>query len=249
MKPKISIITACYNAEKFIEQTIQSVQNQTVTEWEWLLVDDGSTDNSVAIIQQYSSKDSRIIVIQESKNKGPAVARNKGIVKAAGDYLTFIDADDVWFPHFLEVNLNNIEDSFGFLCASYHMKDEWLQEDLGMLKVPNMATYSDILKTNTISCLTAFINIKQLGKELMPTIAYRQDMGLWLKYLKKIPYVTGIQQPLAIYRIRQNSHSRSKTNLLMHQWYFYRKVAGLSIVKSVYFFMWWVYYGVKKYYI
>lgn len=249
MKPRISIITACYNAELFIEQTIQAVQQQTISDWEWFIVDDGSTDTSVEIIESYRTNDKRINVISLAENRGPAVARNMGIKQANGTYLTFIDADDVWFPNFLEVNLMHIGNSFGFVCSSYQMKDELLQTDLGTLTVPLKATYSAILKTNTISCLTAFIDISILGKEYMPTVAYRQDMGLWLKYLKKIPCVIGIQECLAIYRIRENSHSRSKTNLLKHQWIFYRNVEQLSLIKSVYYFAWWVYYGIKKYYI
>ncbi len=249
MKPKISIITACYNAEKYIAQTILSVQKQTVSDWEWLIVDDGSTDKSVDIIQTYCNKDQRIKLMMQFENQGPAVSRNKAISIAQGKYMTFIDADDLWLPNFLEENLKHIDNSFGFLCASYGMKDEQLKTDLGILQVPKKASYSDILKTNTISCLTAFIDIDTLGKTYMPIVAYRQDMGLWLKYLKKIPYVVGIQECLAVYRIRENSHSRSKKNLLKHQWYFYRKVENLSLVKSAYFFTFWVYYGIKKYYI
>lgn len=249
MKPKISIITACYNAEKYIAQTILSVQKQTVSDWEWLIVDDGSTDKSVDIIQTYCNKDQRIKLMMQFENQGPAVSRNKAISIAQGKYMTFIDADDLWLPNFLEENLFKIGDSHGFLCASYQLYNEDLTRRYKDLKVPQKATYKDILKVNTIGSSTAFIDIKKLGKEWMPIVAYRQDMGLWLKYLKKIPYVVGIQECLAVYRIRENSHSRSKKNLLKHQWYFYRKVENLSLVKSAYFFTFWVYYGIKKYYI
>lgn len=248
MNPTVSIITACYNAEKFIEETINSVINQTYTNWEWIIVDDGSSDPSVDIIKEWTAKDPRIKMIALGVNAGPAIARNKGIELAKGTYLTFIDADDLWNSNFLEINLKRIDCTEGFLCASYEMYDEHLSTKLGELIVPPKAAYNSILKTNTVSCLTAFIDIDKLGKAYMPEIAYRQDMGLWLQYLKKINYVVGIQQCLAIYRIRKNSHSRSKMNLLKHQWYFYRKVAHLNWIKSLYFFMIWVLYGLRKYY-
>ena len=247
MNPLVSIITPCYNAEDFIEETIKSVQNQTFTNWEWFIIDDFSTDNSVSIIAEYAQKDTRIKLLPLQKNVGAAIARNKGIALAKGNYMTFIDADDVWKPHFLEENVARIAESEGFLCASYEMYDASLSLKLGELIVPEYVTYAAILKTNTISCLTAFIDISRLGKEFMPEIKYRQDMGLWLKYLKKINRVEGIPQSLAIYRIRKQSLSNNKINLLKHQWTFYRDVEHLSILKSSYYFTIWMYYGSKKY--
>lgn len=161
--------------------------------------------------------------------------------------MTFIDADDVWKPQFLAENIARIAQSEGFLCASYEMYDTTLTQKLGKLIVPQYASYSDILKTNTISCLTAFIDISRLGKEFMPEIKYRQDMGLWLKYLRKINRVEGIPQILAIYRIRKKSLSNNKINLLKYQWIFYREVENLSLFKSSYYFGIWMYYGAKKY--
>ena len=113
--------------------------------------------------------------------------------------------------------------------------------------VPEKATYNDILKQNSISCLTAFIDIERLGKLYMPNVTYRQDMGLWLQYLKKVKYVIGINEPLAIYRIRNNSHSRNKKKLLLPQWYFYRTVANLSVFKSIYYMIIWGINGLLKY--
>ncbi|NEW80510.1 MAG: glycosyltransferase family 2 protein, partial [Gelidibacter sp.] len=170
-----------------------------------------------------------------------------GIALAKGNYMTFIDADDVWKPHFLAENVARIAQSEGFLCASYEMYDATLTQKLGELIVPEYASYAAILKTNTISCLTAFIDISRLGKEFMPEIKYRQDMGLWLKYLKKINSVEGIQESLAIYRIRKQSLSSNKINLLKHQWTYYRNVEKLSVLTSGYYFSIWMYYGAKKY--
>ena len=247
MNPLVSIITPCYNAADFIEETIRSVQNQSFENWEWFIIDDFSDDSSVSIIAEYALKDARIKLLPRKNNAGAAIARNMGIALAKGKYMTFIDADDVWSHLFLAENIARIAQSEGFLCASYEMYDVSLKLKLGELIVPEHATYAAILKTNTISCLTAFIDISRLGKEFMPEIKYRQDMGLWLKYLKKIDRVEGIQQSLAIYRIRKQSLSSNKVNLLKHQWTFYREVENLSVLKSSYYFTLWMYYGSKKY--
>lgn len=247
MIPLVSIITPCFNAADFIAETIRSVQNQTFADWEWFIMDDFSDDASVSIIAEFAQLDARIKLLPLKRNSGAAIARNMGIALAKGKYMTFIDADDVWSPNFLAENVSRIAKSEGFLCASYEMYDEGLNRKLGQLIVPEFASYSAILKTNTISCLTAFIDISRLGKEFMPEIKYRQDMGLWLKYLKKINRVEGIPESLAIYRIRKQSLSNNKVNLLKHQWTYYRDVENLSIAMSSYYFTLWMYYGSKKY--
>lgn len=248
MNKLVSIITPCYNAQDYIADTIKSVQNQTYQDWEMLITDDGSTDNSVYIIEEIIKTDARIQLLK-NKKLGPAKARNTSIEKATGKYMAFLDSDDLWFPHFLETSIYYCDKSEGFVCASYEMRNDAMQKVYDDLIVPKKANYNDILKTNTVSCLTAFIDIERLGKLVMPLVMYRQDMGLWIQYLQKINFVNGIQEPLAIYRIREKSHSRNKKKLLQPQWYFYRKIANFSIVKSIYYMIIWAYYGVKKYYL
>lgn len=247
IKELVSIITPSYNSSKFIEETIASVQAQTYSYWEMLITDDGSTDNSFEIIKKICKKDSRIKLFS-IKNAGPAVARNNSIKHAKGKYIAFIDSDDLWMSEFLSTSIKFITKSEGFVFSSYKRCNETtLKEQYKDFIVPENVTYMDILKTNSISCLTAFIDIEKLGKEFMPEVLYRQDMGLWLKYLKKINYAKGIKETLAIYRIRDNSHSRNKKKLLKPQWYFYRHVENLSLVTSVYLMIVWGYRGFKKY--
>ena len=247
IKELVSIITPSYNSSKFIEETIASVQAQTYSYWEMLITDDGSTDNSFEIIKKICKKDSRIKLFS-IKNAGPAIARNNSIKHAKGKYIAFIDSDDLWMSEFLSTSIKFITKSEGFIFSSYKRCNETtLKEQYKDFIVPENVTYMDILKTNSISCLTAFIDIEKLGKEFMPEVLYRQDMGLWLKYLKKINYAKGIKETLAIYRIRDNSHSRNKKKLLKPQWYFYRHVENLSLVRSVYLMIVWGYRGFKKY--
>lgn len=248
MEGLVSIITPTYNSEAYIAQTILSVQNQTYQNWELIIVDDGSTDGTVAIISEIAQSDQRISFIRLPQNGGPAKARNAGIEQAQGKYMTFLDADDIWFPEFIEKSIQIIQKTeTHFVFSSYKRANESLEFVYSDFIVPEKVTYIDILKTNSISCLTAFIDIEVLGKKEMPDIFKRQDMGLWLQYLKEIPFAFGIQEPLAIYRIRENSLSRNKSKLLKYQWQFYREVEHLSVAASCYYMIHWMYRGFLKY--
>lgn len=248
MRELVSIITPTYNSEKYIKETISSVQNQTYTNWELILIDDFSNDETTTIIKELQREDSRIHLIESTVNSGPAISRNKGIAKVTGKYMTFLDADDIWFSDFIENSINTIKNTgIHFVFSSYKRSNEDLEFVYSDFIVPQKVTYYDILKSNSISCLTAFIDIEVLGKKFMPEVYKRQDMGLWLKYLKEIPYAHGILEPKAIYRIRENSLSRKKTDLIKYQWQFYRRVENLSIIDSSYYMVQWAVRGFMKY--
>ncbi len=248
MNKLVSIITPTFNSAKYIAETFQSVQNQTFQDWEWIIIDDGSSDETEIIVNSLKEKDNRIQFYKLEKNSGPAIARNTGIEKAKGNYMTFLDADDIWFPNFIENSIATINrTNVSFVFSSYRRSNENLEFVYSDFIVPNKVTYTDILKTNSISCLTAFLDIEKLGKKFMPIIRKRQDMGLWLKYLKEIPYAYGIQEPQAIYRIRENSLSRKKSDLIKYQWQFYREVEKLTVFQSIYYMLHWMYRGFMKY--
>jgi glycosyltransferase involved in cell wall biosynthesis len=248
MSALVSIITPSYNSAKYIAETIQSVQNQTYQNWEMIIVDDGSSDQTESVVLSIIQNDNRIQFHKLNHNSGPAVARNTGIEKASGDYMTFIDADDIWFPTFIENNIKTIQETgIPFVFSSYKRANEQLEFVYSDFIVPHKVSYTDILKSNSISCLTAFLDIKKLGKKYMPLIRKRQDMGLWLNYLKVIPFAHGIQETQAIYRIRENSLSRKKSDLIKYQWQFYRQVENLNVFQSAYYMLHWMYRGFMKY--
>lgn len=248
MNALVSIITPTFNSAKYIAETIQSVQNQSYSNWEMIIVDDASSDETVSMIKKIQQYEPRIILIQQPNNVGPAISRNKGIQKAVGKFMTFLDADDIWFEDFIENSIRTIQETgISFVFSSYRRANEALEFVYSDFIVPHKVTYTDILKTNSISCLTAFLDIEALGKKEMPIIHKRQDMGLWLKYLKEIPYAYGIQEPKAIYRIRKNSLSRKKSDLIKYQWKFYREVEKLSVFQSLYYLIHWAIRGFLKY--
>ena len=246
----ISIITPVHNSAPFIEATINSVLEQTYTHWEMILIDDCSEDQSVSIIETYVTKDPRFKLVLNKEKSGAGITRNKGISASNGQFITFLDSDDLWFPNFLEVSLKIcLDNSYEFVFSSYERKDEHLMPFLKDFIVPKRVSYEDVLKSCPISCLTAFIDIRRIGKHYMPELEKRQDWGLWLAVLKKIDYAHGIKQPLAVYRMRRNSVSRNKLKLIPYVWKVYREVENLSILKSFYLLTFWSLNGFKKYYI
>ena len=243
----VSIITPSYKSEKFISQTIKSVLKQTYQNWEMIIVDDVSPDNSNKIIEWYIKKDSRIKLIKLEKNSGPAITRNAGIKEAKGRYISFLDADDLWLPKKLEKQISFMnENDIVLSYSSYYSIDE-KDRNLGMFITKEQVNYSDLLKTNNIGCLTAIYDTAKIGKLFMPNIIKRQDYGLWLKILKIIGETKGIIEPLAIYRIRENSVSSNKFKAAKYQWKIYREVEKLGLVKSLYYFTYYVYNGIRKY--
>ncbi|OEY71866.1 glycosyltransferase family 2 protein [Salegentibacter salarius] len=246
----ISIITPVHNCEEYIAETIKSVQEQTYTFWELVLVDDCSSDSSVKIIKDLAKTDNRIKLISNEANSGPAVTRNKGIKIAKGDFITFLDGDDIWYSNFLQNSLSHcLNNNYEFVFASYKRLNEELQPLLNNFIVPEKVNYNQLLKACPIPCLTAFIDIRRIGKFYMPLMDKRQDWGLWLAILKEVDYAYGIKEPLAIYRMRKNSVSRSKRNVIPYVWQIYRQVEGFNILQSSYYFMHWAFNGFKKYYI
>lgn len=243
----VSIITPAYNCEDYIVDTIKSAQAQTYAQWEMIIVDDLSTDNTTAVVKEIMKTDDRVSLICLEKNQGAAVARNTAIEAAQGEYIAFLDSDDKWLPEKLEKQVHFMKHNNVMLSYSdYNVIDE-NDELLSTFKSPAQLTYHDLLKSCSIGCLTAMYDAKALGKVYMPIVRKRQDFALWLKILKKIDHAQGFNEVLAEYRVRNNSISANKFDAAKYQWRIYREVEGLNIFQSVYYFINYAYYGVKKY--
>ena len=206
----VSIITPSFNSANYICHTVESVLNQSYTNWELLIVDDCSTDNSREIIQSYVNKDSRIKLICLEKNSGAAVARNTGIEEARGRFIAFLDSDDTWHPEKLEKQLHfMLNNDYAFTYTQYHQVNE--NGDLiGDLYFPKRTNYHNLLKTCVIGCLTAMYDSHKIGKIYFPLIRKRQDYALWLKILKQIDYAYCVPMDLASYTVRSDSISANK---------------------------------------
>jgi len=241
---KCSIVMPCYNARAYIGMSIESVRQQSHTNWELLIVDDASTDESAAFIEQmYVRHDPRIRLLRLSVNSGAAVARNTGIAEAKGRFIAFLDSDDCWTPTKLEVQIAFMLAQHCPISFTAYTKRDVQGRHLSQVAVPARVDYAKLLKTNVIGCLTAMYDTSCLGKVYMPLIRKRQDFGLWLRILKLTQYAYGINVPLAHYTVRPNSISASKTAAAKHTWQLYREIEGLNLIKSSYYFFHYSYRG------
>lgn len=232
-----SIILPLYNASNFIDETLQSVLAQTYAHWELLVVDDVSTDNSLAIVQKYAAKDKRIKLLQHSKNAGAAQARNTGIKNATGRYIAFIDADDVWLPNKLEKQLQFMHtNNLAFTYASQILIDENGAEKGKFITIPEI-TYRSMLKTCWVGCCTAVYDTEKLGKQYFETQRGQEDYILWLQIIKQIGTSKGIIEPLAKYRAVSGAVSANKIAAAKRQWKVYRELEKLNLMQSSYYFI------------
>ena len=244
----VSIIMPSYNSEDFISEAIESVLKQSYLDWELLIIDDKSTDSTQKIMTDFANKDSRISYIIKDENSGPAKSRNLGIEKAKGRYIAFLDSDDRWDTVFLEKMVKFAEEKkYSFVFSSYRQMNEELSSCFSIFHVPEKINFNGVLKSCPISALAMLYDVKALGKEYMEDIS-REDVSLWLKLLKKTEYAWGLDEPLADYRIRQNSRSRNKFKILLQQWGVYRDYLKLSYIKSTYLIINWAVRSFKKYF-
>lgn len=240
----VSIITPTYNSVNTLLDVFNSVNSQTYDNWEWIVVDDCSNDSTVELLKSLSYSDKRIRVYVNQTNHGAGVSRNVGISKAKGQFIAFLDSDDLWHPEKLHKQIRFMTDNNIALSYTQYQKFD-STGDLGVVIPPDTVTYEQLLFSNVIGCLTAIYDVKQLGKKYMPTIRKRQDMGLWLIILKQVPKAYCLQENLAKYRV-DTGMTRNKFSVLKYQWQFYRKVVGLNIFRSAYTFLVYAYKGYKK---
>lgn len=207
----VSIVTPNYNCQKYIAETIESVLKQTYTNWEMLIVDDCSTDGSYETALEYSKKDTRIKVFRNENNLGAAVSRNKALDVANGEYIAFLDSDDLWLPEKLEKQIKFMQDNgCDFSFTEYDLIDENGKSLGKRAKVVKKLTYSKLLFHDYIGCLTAVYVHKKFATIRSYDIKSNNDYGLFLQILKKSEDALGYKISLAKYRVRKNALSRNK---------------------------------------
>ncbi|MGG3891250.1 glycosyltransferase family 2 protein [Metabacillus fastidiosus] len=238
-KSLVSIITPAYNASEFISETIDSVKAQTFSNWEMIIVDDCSSDHTREIVRKAVEKDKRIKLIELPQNGGPANARNVAINAAKGDFLAFLDSDDLWLPHKLERQLSFMEEhDIAFSYTMYQMMDQKGEKKVTLIHVPPSIVYKDLLKNTIIGTLTVMLDKRKTGNiQLFPARNCSEDYGLWLSILAKGITAYGINEELALYRKCENSLSSNKLKSALKTWNTYRKIERLNIFASCWYFM------------
>jgi teichuronic acid biosynthesis glycosyltransferase TuaG len=245
--PLISIITPVYKAEKYLGETIRSVKEQTYQNWELLLVNDQSPDNSRDLIISFAENDPRIRLIDLEENSGAAVARNTAINAAKGRYLAFLDSDDQWHPDKLEKQLEFMQkNDISFSFTGYEIIEQDGSKTGKIVQVPEKINYNQLLRNTIIGCLTVMLDRDKIQRVQMVNIRTRQDLVLWLDILKQGHIAYGINESLAYYRKVEGSISSNKLKAAKQNWKVYRNIEKLSLPKALMAFAGYAYNGYKK---
>lgn len=246
MTEKVSIITPCYNSSKFLEETIASVLSQSYENWEWLITDDGSTDNSLEILNRVN--DPRLIILSADKNGGAGAARNLSLKNASGRYITFLDSDDYWEKDFLKEMVYFLRNNqYELAYSTYARCDEHLQPKIAPYAADTIVTFQNLLKTCRLSLLASMYDSKRVGKYYFPHGSKREDHVMWLNVLKDIPEGMPLQKTLSKYRMHPTSVSRRKKDIIIDQYLVYKDYMKFSTIKSLYYTAHWAINGFLKY--
>jgi teichuronic acid biosynthesis glycosyltransferase TuaG len=249
LQPLVSVITPLFNSEPYIQSTIESVLNQTYTNWEMIIVDDCSEDKSAEIVLRFAAADQRIKYHKLEKNYGaPYAARNFATSQAKGTFIAFLDSDDLWHKEKLEKQISfmqtdQLEISFTAYSKIY-LSDPAKKSKI--ITVPAVVNFKSLLKTNHIGCLTAIYDVRKVGKLFQPGPQYHEDYIMWLKTLRKGFKAYGLNEVLAEYRVHRNSISNNKIKMARVTWNIYRKTMELNALQSAWYFLNYSFNGIKK---
>ena len=246
--PLVSVIMPAYNAEPFIEEAISSVLSQTTSDWELIVIDDGSSDCTQKIISKFTSEDARVHLIINEENMGVAKTRNRGLDLFQGKYVALLDSDDYWAPQMLEKMIARAEETGAdIIYCSYALVDEQGKKVCNDFIVPPATTFEESIVRSVITCSTVLITSKLAKNNRFPTNMYHEDIAMWFQILRDGGTARGVSDVLAAYRQRENSRSAGKLTSAIRRWPIYRKHLGMSVMQTVGVMIQYAYYGLKKF--
>lgn len=250
LKPKnelISIVLPTYNSSKYISITIESILSQDYLDWELIITDDCSTDNTLSILEEFALKDRRIKIYKLKVNSGAAAARNNSLKYCNSKFICFIDSDDSWNYNKLTYQLNFMKKTSSPISfTSYKLINE-MGEDLNrIIKTKKRVNYSSYLKNTIIGMSTSMVNTSITGPILFKNIRTRQDTYLWITLLRRGFIAYGIEKSLASYRVRNDSISSNKIKAAKQVWRLYYDFEDLGFIKSSYYFCFYIFNAIKK---
>lgn len=243
----ITVIMPAYNAEKTVREAVNSVIAQTVKDWELIVIDDGSTDNTVAILTELADSDSRIRFLQNEKNSGVSYTRNRAVTLATGKWIAFLDSDDIWQPQKLQKQLELSEkhpEMVVCYTASSFINESGKPFKYVMQAVEEL-NYKTLLHKNIMSCSSVMIRSSVMKEIKMPSDKMHEDYFVWITVLKKYKIAYGVNEPLLVYRLCANSKSsnRIKSAKMLFNTY---KAAGFNLFKTSVLVMRYTIYSIKK---
>ena len=246
--PLVSVVMPAYNAEPFIEKSINSVLAQTVRDWELIVIDDQSSDATMQIVQSLADGDERIRIIRSEQNMGTAATRNRGMEQSRGLFVAFLDSDDIWYPRKLEKQLQRIQSEGAELCyCAYAMVSEGGEKCCEDFLVRPQVSLEDLLTKNDIGCSTVMLSRKAADKYRFHTEYYHEDYALWLTMLRDGCKAVGVTEVLTDYLVREDSRASNKLAGAKRRWQIYRKLMGFSLWRSGCYSAQYAMAGLKKY--
>lgn len=228
----VSIILPYYKKKEFIQKTLSSIIKQTYKNFEILIIYDEIQNQDFAFIKKLSNIDKRIKVIKNNKNLGAGISRNKGIQRAKGHYIAFLDADDVWKSEKIKYQLNFMEENkIDISHTSYYIIDE-NNKIIGKRIAKNL-NYEDLIKSCDVGLSTVMIKKKVLKDNFFPNLKTKEDYVLWLKLAKKGYKFISISKKLTYWRSLKNSLSSSTVQKLFDGFRVYRYFLKKSLFASL----------------
>lgn len=246
--PAVSVIMPAYNAEGYIEIAIRSVMEQTCPDWELIVIDDCSRDNTPAVVERLAQKDSRITLVRNEANMGVAATRNRGFSLAMGSYAALLDCDDRWYPGKLERQLALAgETGADIIYCSYAIVDENGRKRCDDFLVPKATDFDASLTQSVISCSTALLSRKVIENYRFDSSYYHEDLALWLQLLKDGFAARGVPEVLAEYRVMDGTRASNKLRSAAYRWQIYRRQLGFSMFRSAKLLARYALLGLRKY--
>ncbi|MGG7645452.1 glycosyltransferase family 2 protein [Rhodovulum sp. YNF3179] len=242
MTPKVSIVTPCFNSDRFLRQTYRSVLEQDYPNWEWIIHDDGSSDESARILVEIADSDERVKISFGKENRGPGCSRNICIDRAEGEFIAFLDADDLWLSNKVSSQLEFMGNECLFSFSPYMVIPEHAGGADDFVRVvdahsPKSVSYNDMLKKKaTLGCSTVMLHRSAIGASRMPNIPRGQDYAFWLSVLKRGIVAKRMDKPLTRYRVVSGSVSRNKVRKALSQWQILRNSERIGFFRSIYLF-------------
>ena len=246
MTPRLSVILPSYNSERYIGQAIDSVIAQSFNDWELMIIDGASSDSTHAISTNYQRRDSRIRLIIPIVDHGVAYARNVGLDRARGQYIAFIDSDDIWYPTKAAMQVHALEQAQADISFTAYWRVSVRTRHRRFVAVPEHVAYREMLRRDLIGTSTAMVRRVTCGSFRMPNLQTAEDHAYWLSLLRDGTRSTiGINQPLAEYRVRSDSLSANKLMSARNAWKLRRHVERLGILRSIWSFSGYAYDAVR----
>ncbi|MCD9522774.1 glycosyltransferase [Photobacterium carnosum] len=245
----VSIITPAFNCSNTILETYNSIKNQSYSNWEWLITDDCSSDNTIDIIKSIIVNDKRVHLFKHNINMGAAAARNNSIKQSSGDFIAFIDSDDLWHFDKLELQIIFMREDIDFSFTSYELIDDKGKRLNKYIDIKNgfSFNYNDMLKKKaTLGCSTVILRKNAFSKIKMLPIKTGEDYSLWLDLLSQDKIAYKLDKVMMLYRIMPNSLSRNKFKTARRQWGIYRNIRDMSLLASFYVYLYYIFNAVFR---